>query len=125
MRRRTSPGSVGDVEAGDRARAAGGQQQGDEHAHGGRLAGAVGAEESVDLAGVDDEVDAVDGLHGAVELALQSANLDGAHARSLFVGARGDRARRYFGSGMPMVGSTPGPKTASSAVILTRCFPRV
>ena len=85
----------------------------------------VWAEEPVHLALGDLEVDAVDGLDAALELPLQPANLDGAHARSLFVGARGDRARRYFGSGMPMGGSTPGPKTASSAVILTRCFPRV
>ena len=52
---------VDDVVAGDRRPAAGRTQQRGQHPHGGRLAGAVGAEEGVDLALGDLEVDAVDG----------------------------------------------------------------
>ncbi len=51
----------GDVVAGDRSPAAGRQQQRRQHPHGRRLAGAVGAEEAVDFALRDLEVDA---LHG-------------------------------------------------------------
>ena len=76
IRRRTSRGLRGDVEAGDAGVAAGRAQQRDEHPHRRRLAGAVGAEESVDLAGRDREVDAVDGPHAALELAFQSDDFD-------------------------------------------------
>ena len=50
------------VAAADGGGAGGGQQEGGEHALGGRLAGAVGAEEPHDLALGDLEVDAADGL---------------------------------------------------------------
>src|SRR5258708_4891574 len=52
------------IEAADRGVAAAGVQQRGEHAHGGRLAGAVGAEEAKDLAGADLEVHAAHGLDG-------------------------------------------------------------
>ncbi len=64
------------VDAGDAQRAAGRRQQAAEHAEGGRLAGAVGAEQAEDLAGLDLEADVVDGGEGA-ELAHQIADLDG------------------------------------------------
>jgi hypothetical protein len=51
-------------------------QERHEHAHGRRLAGAVGTEEAVDLAGRDLEIDPVDGLQAALELALQPDDLD-------------------------------------------------
>ena len=61
----------GDVVAGDERAAAGRAQQRDEHPHGRRLARAVGAQEAVDLARSDLEVDAVDGLEAALELAFE------------------------------------------------------
>ena len=65
-------GGVGDdVVAGDPGAAAGRAQQRGQHPHGGRLAGAVGAEEGVDLAVGDLEVDAVDGPDPARELAFE------------------------------------------------------
>ena len=54
-------GLGGDVVAGDPGPPAGRQQQRAQHPHGGGLAGAVGAEEAVDLARRHLEVDAVDG----------------------------------------------------------------
>jgi hypothetical protein len=68
-----------DVEAGDAGAPAGRPQERHEHADGGGLAGAVGTEEAVDLAGRDLEIDAVDGLQAAFELALQPADLDGSN----------------------------------------------
>ena len=65
-----------DVVAGHARRARGGRQQRGEHQHGRRLAGAVGAEEAVDLAGLDLEVDAVDGADAALELADEAVDLD-------------------------------------------------
>ena len=53
---------AGDVNAGDLRTAGGDRQQRRQHPHGGRLAGAVGAEEAEDLAGVDLQVHAPDGL---------------------------------------------------------------
>ena len=50
-----------DVVAGDARRAGGRRQQRRQHVHGRRLAGAVRAEEAVDLAGRDGQVDPVDG----------------------------------------------------------------
>jgi hypothetical protein len=44
-------------------------QQRGEHEHRRRLAGPVGAEEAMDLAGLDPQVDAVDGPYPALELA--------------------------------------------------------
>ena len=52
-----------------RARARGRRQQRGQHQHRGRLAGAVGAEEAVDLARRDLEVDAVDRARPVLELA--------------------------------------------------------
>jgi hypothetical protein len=52
----------------DRDGAVGGPVQAHEHAHGGRLAGAVRAEEAGDLARPDGEADAVDGGLRAVPL---------------------------------------------------------
>ena len=57
----------GDVEARHRRAARRGRQQRGEHVDGGRLAGAVGPEEAVDLARRDLEVDAVDGVDVALE----------------------------------------------------------
>ena len=59
-----------------RARARGGRQQRGEHQHGGRLAGAVGAQEAVDLAGLHAQVDAVDGARPVLELADEALDLD-------------------------------------------------
>ena len=67
-----------DVVAGDAGPAAGRQQQRRQHPHRGRLAGAVGAEEAVDLALVDREVDPLHGEHLA-ERALQPLDDDRRH----------------------------------------------
>jgi hypothetical protein len=66
----------GHVEAGDRCAAARRREQGAEHLDRGRLAGAVGAEEPVDLTGRHVEVDAV---HGIVltEALAEVSSLDG------------------------------------------------
>jgi hypothetical protein len=72
-----------DVEAGHARAPARRPQERHEHAHGGRLAGAVGAEEAVDLAGRDLEIDPVDGLQAALEFALQPGDLDGSYGRML------------------------------------------
>ena len=53
------------VVSGDARRAAGGAQQGGEHAHRGALACTVGAEKTEDFTLVDGQVDAVDGLYVA------------------------------------------------------------
>ena len=54
-------GAPGDVEPGDRGLSPGRREQRAEHLHGGGLAGAVGAEQPVDLAGRDGEGQPVDG----------------------------------------------------------------
>ena len=51
-----------DVEAGDARGTGRGREQGGQHVHRRRLAGAVRAEEPVDLTGLDAQVDPVDGL---------------------------------------------------------------
>ena len=71
-----------DVVAGDAGAAAGRAQQRRQHPHRGRLAGPVRAEEGVDLALGDLQVNAVDGLDTAVELPLQ--------ARTSIAATRGD-----------------------------------
>ena len=58
-----------DVVAADAGAAAGRGQQRRQHQHGGRLAGAVGAEEAVDLARRDGQVDPVDRSRSLPELA--------------------------------------------------------
>ena len=65
-----------DVAPGHARGARGGRQQRGEHQHGGRLAGAVGPEEAIDLAGLDPQVDAVDRPHGTLELAHEALDLD-------------------------------------------------
>ena len=93
MRSRTAPGSVDDVEAGDRRAAARRCEQRAQHAHGGRLARAVGAEEAVDLAGRDVEVDAVHGLDVA-ELAYKRLRNEWLIAHRLSVVSAGTTTRR-------------------------------
>ena len=57
-------------------RARRGRQQRGEHQDRRRLAGPVGAEEGVDLTGLDAQVDPVHGPHAALELAHQALDLD-------------------------------------------------
>src|SRR5439155_13194801 len=78
------------VVAGDLGHAAGGGQVAGEDAHGGRLAGAVGAEKAHDLAAADLEADAVDGQHGAEVL---GEVLDADHAHGSCMGGRGETRR--------------------------------
>ena len=69
-----------DVEAADRRPPARGRQQRCQHQNRRRLARPVGAEEAVDLARRDGEVDAVHGSGSFPELAHQLLDLDrGAH----------------------------------------------
>ena len=65
-----------DVVAGNPGGAGGGREERREHVDGGRLAGAVGAQEAVDLAGLDLEVDAVDRPRALLELADEGLDLD-------------------------------------------------
>ena len=83
-----------DVEAGDGRTPAAGRQQRAQHPHGGRLAGAVGAEEAVDLAFGDLEIDVVD-RGEAVELAHEALGADGdfAHGDSGSFGGFSCRTR--------------------------------
>jgi len=73
-------GLVDDVVAGDGGAPRRGAEQRAQHAHGGGLAGPVGAEEAVDLAARDRQVEAVDGV-GLVEAARQRLGVDGGSAR--------------------------------------------
>src|ERR1700693_2592456 len=57
-----------DVVAGDASRARGRRQQGRQHVNRRRLAGAVQAQEAVDLPWRDSEVDRVDGARAVLEL---------------------------------------------------------
>ena len=65
-----------DVEAADARRAGGRRQQRRQHQHGRRLAGAVRAEEAVDLAVLDGELDPVDGPRPLLELPDEPVDLD-------------------------------------------------
>jgi hypothetical protein len=65
-----------DVVATHAGGARGGGQQGGQHVDGRRLAGPVGAQEAVDLAGRHLEVDAVDGARAVLELAYEVLDLD-------------------------------------------------
>ena len=65
-----------DVVTGHPRRSGGGREEGGQHVDRGRLAGAVRAEEAVDLTRPDLEVDSVDGAHAALELADEAAHLD-------------------------------------------------
>ena len=94
------------------ARDAGGsfrrREQRDEHVHGGGLAGAVRAEEAVDLAGGDVEVDPVDRARAFLEDADEPARLD-----SVTVG------HPLYASGGPVArdgrSGTPMPKARASS----------
>jgi hypothetical protein len=66
-----------DVDARDAGAAAGGREQGAQHAHGRGLAGPVRPEEAEDLAARDGEVDRAHRLDAALEGALERAGLDG------------------------------------------------
>ena len=70
-----------DVVPRDPRRARGGRQQGGEDQDRGRLAGAVGAQEAVDLARLDAQVDAVDGARPVLELADEALHLDAVVSR--------------------------------------------
>ena len=72
-------GVAHDVVAGDDRLAAGRPQQRRQHPDGRRLAGAVRSEEGVDLALGDLEVDAGDGHHSSLEVALEPLDLDRSH----------------------------------------------
>ena len=67
---------LGDVEPAHRRPSVGGRQQGRQHQHRRRLARAVGAEEAVDLAGVDVQVDAVDRARPLLELLDEAVDPD-------------------------------------------------
>ena len=71
---------VDDIDAADLGGAHGGVVEGGEDPHGGRLAGAVGADEAADRAVRDLEGDAVDGLELA-EVAVEVVDDDGGHGR--------------------------------------------
>src|SRR5205085_11456912 len=64
------------VVAGNARPAAGGWQQRGEHQHGCRFSGAVGTEESVDLARGDGQIDSIDGPRSLAKLADELLNLD-------------------------------------------------
>ena len=86
--RRTSAASSTTSWPATRGAAAGRAQQRGQHPHRGRLAGAVRAEEGVDLALGDLEVDAVDGPDPARELALEPCYLDCRHGGGIYRRAR-------------------------------------
>jgi hypothetical protein len=65
-----------DVEAADGRMPSARRQESDEHLDRGRLAGAVRAEEAVDLPGLDVQVDAVDGARSLLVLADETLDLD-------------------------------------------------
>ncbi len=65
-----------DVVAGHARRARGGRQQRGEHVDGGGLTGAVGAQEAVHLAGLDAQLDSVDGARPLLELADEVGGFD-------------------------------------------------
>ena len=83
---RTAAGSLDDVVAGDPGAAAGRPQQRGQHPHRGRLAGAVRAEERVDLALGDLEVDPGDGEDLVGEGPLQVGYLDRGHDGAFYSG---------------------------------------
>ena len=84
---------VHDVVAGDPCRPRGRGQQRGEHQHGGRLAGAIGAEEAVDLARRHLQVDAVDGARALLEFAHEALDLDAGWILSGHVGTLSKRLR--------------------------------
>src|SRR5216683_1062213 len=65
-------GMLDNVVAADEGGAVGGLQDGGEHAQGGGLAGAVGAEQAVDLAGLAGEADVIDGADFTALLVLEA-----------------------------------------------------
>ena len=70
-----------DVEAGDAGAAGCRWQERGEHQRRRRLASTVGAEEAIDLALLNGDVDAVDGAGSLLELADESAYFDCRHGR--------------------------------------------
>ena len=89
--RRTAAGVLCDVVARHDGPAAGGLKQRGQHPDRGRLTGAIRPEEAVDLAFRHLEIDAVDGLDAALELARELMRLDRGHGESKITGGR-DRA---------------------------------
>jgi hypothetical protein len=71
-----------DVDAGNLRRAVGDRQQRREHAHGRRLAGAVGAEKAEDLTVLDLEIDAAHGLDLALAAVVVLDEAPGQHGRA-------------------------------------------
>jgi hypothetical protein len=65
-----------DVVARHASGARGGREQRGQHQHGGRLAGAVGPQEAVDLTRLHAQVDPVDGARSLLELAHEALDLD-------------------------------------------------
>ena len=82
IRRRTCAAVRDDVEAGHRGAAGGRREQRAEHPHGGRLAGAVRAEEAEHLAARDGQVDVSHRLDPALERAPQRSGHHGVLARA-------------------------------------------
>ena len=76
---------VDHVDAADLGAAHGRVVERGEDPHGGRLAGAVGADEAADRAVRDLEGDAVDGLQRA-EVAVEVVDVEGGHGRGKFQG---------------------------------------
>ena len=97
-----------------RRAAAGRAQQRGQHPHRGRLAGAVRAEERVDLALGDLEVDARDGLDPPRELALEPCYLDCRHGGGIY-----RRARSGLSYGA--AGGTETRRSSASCSSLARC----
>jgi hypothetical protein len=81
------PGLLDHVEAGDPRAPARRPQERRQHPHGRRLAGAVGAQERVDLALGDLQVDPGDRQHVVRERPLEVVDFDRGHAHSVY-GAR-------------------------------------
>src|SRR3954464_12415233 len=82
-----------DVVARDARGARGGAQQRREHPHGRGLARAVGAEEGVDLALVDVQVDALHGVDRVTEATPEVVAFDGGHVRPPTLPALSPRQR--------------------------------
>jgi hypothetical protein len=83
-----------DVEAGNARCSGSGRQQRGQHVHGRRLPRTVRTEEAVDLAGLDAQVDAVDGARSLLELADEAVRLDAVVERRTHPRQAIDRAAR-------------------------------
>ena len=89
-------GFANDVMAGDADAAAAGSLEGSHHAPGGGFAGAVGTDETDDLAGKDVERDAFDGVDLG-EAAVEVADFDDGFWGGHFWGGRGEEFDRISG----------------------------